>query len=291
MATVSIGGTLEEKIDAIARAGFDGIELLDDDLRRSGMSAEECASRCADRGLAIELYQPFRRAEGVPRREFGEVLSRLRREIEVMRRLGADSILVVSNTDPDAVGSRDLSAAQLSALGTMASEYGIAVMFEALAWGTRISRVADARDVLRRADHPNLSLVVDTFHLLAGGEDAGGLEDLSHDAVGFIQLADAPRLPMDLLPWSRNHRCFPGEGDLDLVGATAAALSSGYDGPLSLEIFNPAYRERPPREVARRGFEALRRLIDQVEDAVASGAADRIGGARSARPVRIGASR
>ena len=100
MATVSMGGTLAEKLDAIAGAGFDGIELLDDDLRKSAMSPGECARRCADLGLTLDLYQPFRRAEGVPPGEFGAVLGRFRRELEVMRRLGAEAILVVSNTDP-----------------------------------------------------------------------------------------------------------------------------------------------------------------------------------------------
>nr|MDT0666377.1 TIM barrel protein [Micromonospora sp. DSM 115978] len=105
-----------EKIAAIGSAGFSSLELLDEDLRTSGMSPAECAGRCADAGLSIELYQPFRRAEGVPRSEFGATLSRFHRELEVMRQLGTDSVLVVSNTDADADSCRDLSVSQLAAL-------------------------------------------------------------------------------------------------------------------------------------------------------------------------------
>ncbi|QOC94760.1 sugar phosphate isomerase/epimerase family protein [Micromonospora craniellae] len=267
MATVSIGGGLEEKISAIAAAGFHSIELLDDDLRRSGMTPEECAHRCADLGLTIELYQPFRRAEGVPPGEFREVLSRFHGELDVMRRLSAESILVVSNTDTDADGNRDLSAAQLAILAAAAAEHGMMIMFEALAWGTHISRTADAWDTIQRASHPNLALVVDTFHMNARGEDAGTLAELPPYAIGFLQVADAPRLPMDLLTWSRNHRCFPGEGEFDLPAQVAAAISSGYRGPLSLEIFNPGYRERPADDAAKAGADALRRLIAEVTDA------------------------
>lgn len=265
MATVSLGGTLEDKLVGIAAAGFDGIELLDDDLARSSLSAEDVRSRCADLGLAIDLYQPFRGAEGVAPERFPAVVERFRGELEIMRRLGTPSILVVSNTDDDADPSRDLSVEQLARLADIAGEYGVSVTFEALAWGTHISRVADARDVIRSADHPNIALVVDTFHLLAGGENVDILDDIPGYSVGYVQVADAPWLAMDLKLWSRGHRCFPGDGEMDLIGPLAALVGSGYGGPLSLEIFNPDYREQPPGEVARRGALALRGLVEDLE--------------------------
>ncbi|GAB3278266.1 sugar phosphate isomerase/epimerase family protein [Kineosporia babensis] len=262
MATVSIGGSLQDKIEAIAAAGFDSLELLDDDLARSGLAPEEFARRCADLGLGVDLYQPFRRAEAVSDEEYPQVLKRFHAELEVMSRAGARAILVVSNTDEDALASRDVTMAQLAGLADAAAEHGMTVMFEALAWGTHISRVAQAREVVQVVDHPALSLVVDTFHQYAGGEDSLG--DLTGAEVGFLQVADAPRLSLELKQWSRNHRCFPGEGEFDLAGPVAALLKSGYQGPLSLEIFNPGYRERSPYEVSRQGAEALRRFTGSL---------------------------
>lgn len=264
MATVSLGGTLEDKIDGIAAAGFDGLEILDADLARSPLTAREVAGRCADLGLTIDLYQPFRRAEGVTTREFPAVLDRFHRELEVMDELGADAILVVSNTDDDAIADPDVTASQLAALGRAAAEHGGTVMFEALAWGTHISHVADVRAAIELADHPALSLVVDSFHLYAGGEGADAIVDLLPGSVGFVQIADAPWMSIDLMQWSRNHRCFPGEGQFDLVTPVAALMDSGYTGPISLEIFNPRYRELPPADVAHRGADALAILIAQL---------------------------
>ncbi|SHL48847.1 4-hydroxyphenylpyruvate dioxygenase [Pseudonocardia thermophila] len=266
MATVSLGGSLDEKLDAIAAAGFEGVELLDEDLCESRLTPAECAKRCADLGLTIDLYQPFRRAEGVPAEEFVAVQERFRRHLGVMAQLGVCSILVVSNTDQDADPSRDCSVTQLAALADVAAEHGITICFEALAWGTHISRVADAWDAVRTAAHPNLTLVVDTFHLLAGGEDAAVLEALPPGAVAFLQLADAPWLATDYLSWSRGHRCFPGEGEMDLRTPVSAVVAGGYSGPLSLEIFNPGYRERSPHEVALQGAVALERFLDELPD-------------------------
>ncbi|MEV1292134.1 TIM barrel protein [Pseudonocardia sp. NPDC049635] len=272
MATVSLGGTLVEKLDAIAAAGFDGIELLDSDLRDAPVSAAQVAARCADLGLTIDLYQPFRRAEGVSDAEFPDVLERFRRELDVMAELGATSILVVSNTDDDADPSPDRSAEQLCALADTAAAHGMTVTYEALAWGTHIGRVAEARDVVRRAAHPALSLTVDTFHLASRGDGSDVLGGITADELGLIQVADAPWRSMDLVQWSRNHRCFPGEGEFDLAGPLAVLLAAGYRGPLSLEIFNPELRALPPHEVAARGAGALDTLVADLGGTTGAGA-------------------
>ena len=60
VATVCLSGTLEDKIDAAAAAGFDGIELFEPDLVASPLPPERVRARCADLGLTIDLYQPFR---------------------------------------------------------------------------------------------------------------------------------------------------------------------------------------------------------------------------------------
>lgn len=271
MGTVTLGGSVVEKIDAIASAGFHGIELFDEDLRDSGRPAREIARRCADVGLTIESYQPFRRAEGVSDAEFADVLTRFRADLAIMGDLGTESILIVSNTDADASADRDRSAGQLAELAAIAAEHGMGIAFEALSWGTHIRRLADAWDVLQRAGLPSGALVVDTFHLLALGDGGPEVVALPAGALGLVQLADAPLLNLDLLSWSRGYRCFPGEGDLDVPEISAVVIESGFDGVVSLEIFNPRYRQHPPREVARRGAESLRRLLARSERTTLSG--------------------
>ena len=70
-------------------------------------------------------------------------------------------------------------------------------------------------------------------------------------------MADAPKLSMDVLSWSRHFRNFPGQGDLDVIGFMRAVLASGYTGPLSLEVFNDEFRAAPARLVARDGLRSL----------------------------------
>ncbi len=106
---------------------------------------------------------------------------------------------------------------------------------------------------MQAADHPALGLIVDSFHTLAVGDDPSGLADLPGDRLFFVQLADAPRLSMDVLSLSRHYRSFPGQGELDVAGFLRAVLASGYAGPLSLEVFNDEFRSAPARMIARDG--------------------------------------
>ncbi|MEO7350510.1 MAG: TIM barrel protein [Marmoricola sp.] len=264
IATVSVSGVLGDKLDAVAQAGFDAIELFDNDLIASPMSPGEVSARCADLGLDIALFQPFRDIEGVPPSRFDDVLHRLRTKLGVMSELDTRILLACSNAGPQAVDDLDLTAEQLHRVGDVAAEFGVTVAFEALAWGRHVNRLGQAWEAVRRADHPAITLAVDTFHLLARGDDGTALAGIPGDRIGFLQVADAPLLDMNLLEWSRHFRCFPGQGTLDVTGVVAATLEAGYRGPLSLEVFSDVVRETDPLETAREAMRSLLFLEDQL---------------------------
>ena len=79
-----------------------------------------------------------------------------------------------------------------------------------------------------------------------------------------MQLADAPLIDMDLLYWSRHFRNMPGQGDLPVVDFMRAVAATGYDGQLSLEIFNDQFRGGSPKSIAVDGRRSLVYLMDQV---------------------------
>ncbi len=268
IATVSLSGVLEDKLAAAAGAGFDTVELFDNDLISSPMSPREVARRCADLGLEIALFQPVRDVEGVAPDAFEAVLHRLRTKLGVMADLGTTTLLACSNAQPGALDDLDLTAEQLHRVGEVAAEAGVTVAYEALAWGTHVNRVGRAWEAVQRADHPAVTLAVDTFHILARGDDGTALADVPGDRIGFLQVADAPLLDMNLLEWSRHHRCFPGQGTLDVTGVVAATLAAGYRGPLSLEVFSDVVRETDPHVTARDAMRSLVFLEDDVAGVV-----------------------
>ena len=65
IATVSLSGSLTQKLHACAEAGFDGVEVFEPDLVASEQSPEEFRALADRLGLTLDLYQPFRDFEGV----------------------------------------------------------------------------------------------------------------------------------------------------------------------------------------------------------------------------------
>jgi len=116
IATVSLSGTLRQKLEAIAAARFDGIELFENDFIQFAGSAKDLRAVAADLGLGIDLYQPFRDFEGMPETQYKRSLDRAERKFDLMQALGATMVLVCSNTSPLSLNDAELSAAQLHEL-------------------------------------------------------------------------------------------------------------------------------------------------------------------------------
>jgi 4-hydroxyphenylpyruvate dioxygenase len=262
IATVCVSGTLTEKLHAIAEAGFDGVEIFEPDLLASPASPEEIAALAQRLGLSLDLYQPFRDAEGVTDDLFPAVLHRARAKFDLMRRMGTETMLVCSNVATASVDDDTVSSEQLRRLGDEAERQGVRLAFEALAWGRFVDDYRRAWRIVELADHPAVGVCLDSFHILSRGHDPSEIERIPAEKIYFLQLADAPALTMDVLSWSRHHRLFPGEGSFDLAGFLAHVLRAGYAGPLSLEVFNDTFRQTEVRRTAMHAKRSLTWLED-----------------------------
>lgn len=271
IATVSISGTLAEKLDAIAAAGYDGVEIFDADLVASPLSPEDVRRRAADLGLRIEMYQPMRDVEGVPPALFAENLRRAEHRFALMDRLGTDRLLVCSNVSDAAIGDDALAAEQLGALADRAAAHGIRIAYEALAWGRHVNDYLHSWRLVQRADRPNLGVCLDSFHILSRRCDPVGITAIPGEKIFFLQLADAPRLAMSVLQWSRHYRCFPGQGTFDLKDLMTHVLRAGYTGPWSLEIFNDAFRAADTGRMAVDGMRSLITLREELDGTAPGG--------------------
>ncbi|QVN00965.1 bifunctional sugar phosphate isomerase/epimerase/4-hydroxyphenylpyruvate dioxygenase family protein [Pseudomonas rhodesiae] len=269
IATVSLSGTLPEKLEAIAAAGFDGVEIFENDLLYYDGSPREVRQMCADLGIAITLFQPFRDFEGCRRDRLARNLERAERKFDLMQELGTDLVLVCSNASADCVGDESILLDDLSLLAEHAGRRGLRIGYEALAWGKHVNTWQQVWSLVRQVDHPSLGVLLDSFHTLSLKGDPSAIAQIPGDKIFFVQMADAPILAMDVLEWSRHFRCFPGQGEFDLAGFLAPIIKSGYTGPLSLEIFNDGFRAAPTRANAADGLRSLLYLEEKTRQRLA----------------------
>ncbi|MDT0196401.1 TIM barrel protein [Arthrobacter sp. AB6] len=258
IATVCLSGTLKEKMQACAIAGFDGIEIFEQDLVTSPLSPEDVRRMAADLGLGLDLYQPFRDFDGVTPDLLKANLRRAEAKFTLMSRLGMDTILVCSNVATATIDDDELRASQLSELAELAGDHGIRVAYEALAWGKHVNDYEHAYRLAEMVDHPNFGTCLDSFHILSRDWDTAPIETINAEKIFFVQVADAPKLSMDVLSWSRHYRVFPGEGQFELAKFMGHVVRAGYTGPVSLEVFNDVFRQS---DVERTAVDAMRSLI------------------------------
>jgi 4-hydroxyphenylpyruvate dioxygenase len=265
IATVCLSGALDEKLEAIAAAGLRRVEIFENDLLSYAGTVGDVRRMIEGLGLEIITFQPFRDFEGMPAERRARIFERAERKFDLMQELGCDLLLVCSSVSPESLGGIDRAAADLHELGERAARRGLRIGFEALAWGRHINDYRDAWEAVRRAAHPAVGLVLDTFHILAKRTDLKAIRAIPRDRVFLVQIADAPLLEMDYLSWSRHFRNFPGQGDLPLLDFMEALGAIDYDGLLSLEIFNDQFRGGSARSVAIDGHRSLIHLFDRLQ--------------------------
>ncbi len=267
IATTTLPGHLGEKLQAAAAAGFDGVEIFENDLLYFDRPPAEVRRMATDLGLSIIALQPFRDFEALPEPRRARAFDRAGHKFELMGELGTDTLLICSSVSEHALDDPARAAADLAELAERAAHHGIRIGYEALAWGRHVRDYPQAWSVVRAADQPNLGLVLDTFHLFVRGNRLDTLADIPPDKITLVQLADAPDMDMDVLELSRHFRCFPGEGSYPIVEFMLALRAIGYQGAVSHEIFSDEFRSASPAQIARDGMRSMLWLEEQVERA------------------------
>jgi 4-hydroxyphenylpyruvate dioxygenase len=264
IATVSVSGTLESKLREIAEAGFEGVELFENDLLIYPDTPRVVGAIMRDQGLICTAFQPLRDFEGMPPQARQRVFDRVERKFDVMQELGTELLIVSSNVSPESLGDRARIIDDFSELGQRAAARELRIAYEALAWAKHISDHRDAWAIVKAVNHPAIGMCLDSFNSLVRGVPIDSLRWIDVAKIFYVQMADAPSLAMDMLALSRHFRCMPGQGDMPLVEYLATLQDIGYDGVLSLEIFNDSFHARSTSGVAMDGIRSLTFLEEQV---------------------------
>ena len=258
IATVSISGTLVEKLNAIRAAGFDGVEIFENDLLYFDGTPADVRRMREDLGLddhAVSAVSRFRRCERGAARS--AMLDRAKRKFDVMHELGTDRMLVCSNVSPDTIGDDALMTDQLGALARAAEAAGVIAGYEALAWGDHVKTVparVEARE--RRESSQSRARARQLSHAVArrhGGRDrrhSGRPHRLRADRRRAEARHGRARMepPLPLLPGPRRFRSGQLHGAGRENGLQRAAFAGNFQRRLSRR---PHHRSRPRTAIAR----------------------------------------
>src|SRR5947208_5303223 len=103
IATVSLSGTLKDKLEAIAAAQFKGVEIFENDLLSYNGTPSDVRNLVRDLGLKTITFQPFRDFEGMAGVQRERVFARADRKFDLMGELDCDLLLVAATCRPSLV--------------------------------------------------------------------------------------------------------------------------------------------------------------------------------------------
>lgn len=252
---------LLEKIKIAGRLGYQALEPWNDEINnylQSGGTIADLKSALKDAGLKVVsmiALHSWITAEGD---EYQRVLEDCRRRMDQAAELGSPYVVASPPQQVVDLGHATSRFAELLRLGQQA---GVTPTMEFLGFVDGINNVASAWTIASGTKDPRATVVADVFHMIRGGGSVDDLLTIPGDRLACFHINDLPATP-DPRVQTDSDRVMVGDGIADLPRVIANLRSIGYRGPLSLELFNPALWAEDPAEVAKKGIERIRALVE-----------------------------
>lgn len=142
----------------------------------------------------------------------------------------------------------------------LGDEMGVVPEVEVWGHSQTLGHLGEAVFVAVESGHPKACLLPDVYHIFKGGSDFAGLKLLSGSAIHVFHVNDYPAQPVRA-EQTDAHRVYPGDGVAPLSQIFRDLHASGFNGYLSLELFNRDYWQQDPEVVAKTGLEKTRAAV------------------------------
>ena len=253
--------TLEQDLEAAAKAGFDAVEIwsrkLDAYLKNH--NAVELKVLMDAHGLRAASLCPYGLVGFSDNRE---QLQAIERAAEVAAEIDCPVLLVCADAPPDGMdrdAAYDTMAATARAYAERAAAHGVKIAIEPLGRHRFIPGPREAMEVIERANHDSLGLMMDFFHYYKSGVPLEDMRAIPTELLLIVHVDDCEDLPPADL--TDQHRVYMGEGILPLKEMLGVLREKGYSGALSVEIFREAYWEKDPVEISIAAKAAYDRMM------------------------------
>ena len=243
---------IDERVAAVAAAGYVGMGLVADDLAvvRNSIGFAALRDLIAEAGLThveIELIERW----WIPRGSTESSHPTRDLLFEAADVLAPAFIKIGSELGPP-TAQLDGLVGPLRALADEAAAHGTRIAIETMPF-SRIATVPMGVDLIRAAGHPGVGLLLDAWHVFRAGTTLDDLRGvLTPGAVLGVELDDAaPEMVGSMFEDTVHHRLLCGEGSFDLTGLVDVLRDNGFDGPWGVEILSSSFRKLPVDEALK----------------------------------------
>jgi 2-keto-myo-inositol isomerase len=177
-------------------------------------------------------------------------LGTLKKRLEMLAFLGFKKVYTTTNSALKPVPDQyERVAANMQELGDIARSFNMLMSVEFVRASPYMSTLLTALKVTRQAAHPNFGLMFDFYHFWSGHNRLEDMDQIRSGEIQHVHFQDVPDQPRETL--DNNTRVIPGDGVSPIVAILKKLREKGYNGPLSVELFAPQFRNGNPYEIAR----------------------------------------
>lgn len=256
--------SLVDEIEIAARAGYNGVEPWIGEIQKyveAGGALADLRKRIADHGLTVESAIGFARWIVDDDAERAKGLEDAKRDMDLVRQIGGSRIAA-----PPAGATNGPSlelmrvAERYHALLEVGRQIGVRAQLEVWGFSKNLSRLGETAYVAIESGHPWACILPDVYHLYKGGSNFQGLALINASAIDVFHINDYPAQPARA-EITDAHRVYPGDGVAPLSRILKILFDNGFDGALSLELFNRNYGRQDPFLVAETGLKKMQAAV------------------------------
>lgn len=250
-----------EKIEITAKAGYEAIEMWVSDIDqyvKDGGKVSDLRKLLDDLSLArpsMIMLGGFYVADEVA---FGKAIEECKRRLQMAADLGIKRIVA---SPPREVVERKLAIDRYGKLLEVSQGFGVPASVEFLGFVDGINTLEEAWAICAGPGNPAATVTPDIWHMFRGGTNLTTLDQVPADHISCFHWNDAPREPARL-EQNDSHRVYPGDGIMPLKQIADQLRKKGWEGCLTLELFNPSYWKEDPLAVAKIGLAKMKASVE-----------------------------
>lgn len=257
---------LPELVEIVSKAGYDGIEPWIGEIDRfvkQGGKLSDIRKQLEDSGLQVESAIGFPRWAVDDQQQRKAGFEEAKRGMDLVRQLGGKRIAA----PPAGINSKNSPKVDLFDVAKRYHDLlDLGVSMEVIPqveiWGSakNLSHISEAIFVATAANHPAAAILPDIYHLFRGGSGFDWIRMMSADAIQIFHMNDYLTEPVREQQ-NDSMRVYPGDGIAPMKLIFQSLQKIGFQGALSLELFNKEYWKQDPTLVAKTGLEKMKQAV------------------------------
>ena len=269
--TCAEGSSLENDVILCEKVGYHYMEInyAKTDEYLKDHTLEQLGNLLKDHGIAAASVNAIFGTQFCTEENFNRVKDQYLHACEIGQATGAPCTIVLSgewSDVPQGATRADIEKDSIETLHRLADvgvPYGMKIAYEPVGTMT-VGSIQYSWDVVRKVDRPEVGLAPDIFNLFLFDllRDVDDLRQIDKDKIFIVHIDDAEDLPFAEV--NQMHRVFPGTGRANCIGFMEAIKSTGYDGPVSMEVLNPTIWAKGAEIVIPEAYERGKWLLSEI---------------------------